>query len=57
MVQQQELSGDRLARELLALAADDAQRTAIAARAKGLARPDAAKLIVDKVLDLARTAN
>jgi UDP-N-acetylglucosamine--N-acetylmuramyl-(pentapeptide) pyrophosphoryl-undecaprenol N-acetylglucosamine transferase len=54
MVEQRELTGERLAGELLALAADADQRNAIGARARALARPDAARLIVDKVLELAR---
>ena len=54
MVEQRELTGERLAGELLALAADEEQRNAIGARARALARPDAARLIVDKVIALAR---
>ncbi len=54
MVEQRELTGERLARELLALATDERQRTAIGTRARGLARPHAARLIVDKVLELAK---
>jgi UDP-N-acetylglucosamine--N-acetylmuramyl-(pentapeptide) pyrophosphoryl-undecaprenol N-acetylglucosamine transferase len=54
MVQQRELTGERLATELVALAMDREQRQAIGARARALARPDAARLIVDKVLALAK---
>jgi len=53
MVEQKELTGERLARELLALAADAATRAAMSARARSLARPEAARLIVDRVLELA----
>ncbi len=54
MVEQRELSGDRLAAELLALAGDEAQRRRMGEAARQMARPDAAKVIVDKVLALAR---
>jgi UDP-N-acetylglucosamine--N-acetylmuramyl-(pentapeptide) pyrophosphoryl-undecaprenol N-acetylglucosamine transferase len=52
-VDQRELTGARLAEELLALARDGAARERMAAAARGLARPDAARVIVDKVLALA----
>jgi UDP-N-acetylglucosamine--N-acetylmuramyl-(pentapeptide) pyrophosphoryl-undecaprenol N-acetylglucosamine transferase len=52
MVEQKELTGERLARELLALAGDGERRRALARAARTLARPDAAKVIVDKVLEL-----
>jgi UDP-N-acetylglucosamine--N-acetylmuramyl-(pentapeptide) pyrophosphoryl-undecaprenol N-acetylglucosamine transferase len=54
MVQQRELTGERLADELVSLAGNEAERTAMSVRARSLARPDAARLIVDKVLELAR---
>jgi UDP-N-acetylglucosamine--N-acetylmuramyl-(pentapeptide) pyrophosphoryl-undecaprenol N-acetylglucosamine transferase len=54
MVEQRELSGERLATEMLALAGDDSQRTRLATAARSLARPDAASVIVDRVLDLVR---
>ena len=53
MIEQRDLTGERLAGELLALTGDDVQRGGVAARARALARPDAARLIVDKVLELA----
>jgi UDP-N-acetylglucosamine--N-acetylmuramyl-(pentapeptide) pyrophosphoryl-undecaprenol N-acetylglucosamine transferase len=53
MIEQRELTGERLATELLALVSDETQRAAIGSRARALARPDAARLIVDKVLELA----
>jgi UDP-N-acetylglucosamine--N-acetylmuramyl-(pentapeptide) pyrophosphoryl-undecaprenol N-acetylglucosamine transferase len=54
MVEQRELSGERLATELLALANDAVRRARLAQAAKSLARPDAAAVIVDRVLDLVR---
>jgi len=53
MIEQRELTGDRLAAEILELAADAEQRRRMAAAAGRLARPDAARVIVDKVLELA----
>jgi UDP-N-acetylglucosamine--N-acetylmuramyl-(pentapeptide) pyrophosphoryl-undecaprenol N-acetylglucosamine transferase len=53
MVEQRELTGERLATEVLALAPDGARRARLAAAAKTLARPDAAKVIVNRVLELA----
>jgi UDP-N-acetylglucosamine--N-acetylmuramyl-(pentapeptide) pyrophosphoryl-undecaprenol N-acetylglucosamine transferase len=55
MVEQRELTGERLAGEIAALAADDARRRSMAERAKLMARPDAAKVIVDRILSLAGT--
>ena len=54
MVEQRELSGDRLAAEVLSLAADRERRRAMGDAARRLARPDAARVIVEKVLALAR---
>jgi UDP-N-acetylglucosamine--N-acetylmuramyl-(pentapeptide) pyrophosphoryl-undecaprenol N-acetylglucosamine transferase len=51
---QHDLSGASLADRILALATDRARRQQIAAAARALARPDAAKVIVDKALELAR---
>ena len=53
MVEQRELSGDRLAAEIVAFATDVERRRAMGAAAQRLARPDAAKVIVDRVLTLA----
>jgi UDP-N-acetylglucosamine:LPS N-acetylglucosamine transferase len=47
------LTGERLARELTALTSDEAQRATLAANARALATPDAARLIADVVLALA----
>jgi UDP-N-acetylglucosamine--N-acetylmuramyl-(pentapeptide) pyrophosphoryl-undecaprenol N-acetylglucosamine transferase len=56
MVEQRELTGDRLSTEILALATDVEQRRRMAESAGRLARPDAARVIVDKVLELARSS-
>jgi UDP-N-acetylglucosamine--N-acetylmuramyl-(pentapeptide) pyrophosphoryl-undecaprenol N-acetylglucosamine transferase len=53
MIDQRELTGDRLAHEILSLAGDEAARRRMAAAAALLARPDAATVIVDRVLELA----
>ena len=52
-IDQRALTGARLADELLRLARDAASRATMAEAARGLARPDAARVIVDKVLALA----
>jgi len=54
MIEQRELTGDRLASELTALVGDPGRRERMREAARRLARPDAAKVIVDKVLALAR---
>jgi UDP-N-acetylglucosamine--N-acetylmuramyl-(pentapeptide) pyrophosphoryl-undecaprenol N-acetylglucosamine transferase len=54
MVEQRELTGERLATEIARLAGDARALASIAEKARALARPDAARLIVDKVLELAR---
>ena len=53
MIEQKDLTGAILADRLMALAADGERREAMAAAARKLARPDAAKVIVDRVLELA----
>jgi UDP-N-acetylglucosamine--N-acetylmuramyl-(pentapeptide) pyrophosphoryl-undecaprenol N-acetylglucosamine transferase len=53
MIDQRELSGERLATELLALAANDIERRRMSKAAAQLARPDAARVIVDRILGLA----
>jgi len=54
MVEQRELTGDRLAAEILSLASNVDRRQQMARAAGRLARPEAARVIVDKVLELAR---
>jgi len=50
---QKDLTGPVLADRILALASDRAGRERMAAAAKSLAKPDAAKVIVDRALELA----
>ena len=53
LLEQKHLTGERLADEVLALAADGAARTAMGQAARRMARPDAARIIVDRVIALA----
>jgi UDP-N-acetylglucosamine--N-acetylmuramyl-(pentapeptide) pyrophosphoryl-undecaprenol N-acetylglucosamine transferase len=53
LIEQKDLTGEAIAGRVLALAGDAARRAAMAAAAKRLARPDAAKVIVDRALELA----
>lgn len=52
VIDQRELTGDRLAERVAALAADPAGRAAMSAAARGLARPDAARTIVSRAVAL-----
>jgi UDP-N-acetylglucosamine--N-acetylmuramyl-(pentapeptide) pyrophosphoryl-undecaprenol N-acetylglucosamine transferase len=54
MVEQRELTGERLAREILALVESEAERRRMGEAAARLAKPDAASAIVDKVVELAK---
>jgi UDP-N-acetylglucosamine--N-acetylmuramyl-(pentapeptide) pyrophosphoryl-undecaprenol N-acetylglucosamine transferase len=54
LVEQRELSGDRMAVEIQSLAADAGARQRMSEAARRLARPDAARVIVDRILALAR---
>jgi UDP-N-acetylglucosamine--N-acetylmuramyl-(pentapeptide) pyrophosphoryl-undecaprenol N-acetylglucosamine transferase len=54
LVEQKDLSGAVLAERLLALARDAGRRAAMAAAARTFARPDAARVIVTRALELAR---
>ena len=54
VIDQRELTGARIADEVLALARDAGARDRMAAAARAMARPDAARVIVDRVLELAR---
>ena len=53
MVEQRTLTGDRLAAEILGLARDGERRRTMSQAARALARPDAAKVIVDRIVELA----
>jgi len=52
LLEQKDLTGTLMAERLLALVNDTARRESMAASAKKLGRPDAAKVIVDRVLEL-----
>src|SRR5258706_3752163 len=52
MLLQSGLTGDRLAGQVLKLAADGERRGRLASRARAMARPDAARVIVDRALEL-----
>ena len=52
MVEQRELTGDRLAAEILGLAADTNRRGRMREALRSFARPDAARVIVDRALEL-----
>jgi UDP-N-acetylglucosamine--N-acetylmuramyl-(pentapeptide) pyrophosphoryl-undecaprenol N-acetylglucosamine transferase len=53
VIDQRTMTGSSLADRILALAGDAPKRAAMARAAKALARPDAARAIADKVLELA----
>ncbi len=57
MIDQQDLTGERLAAELQALLTDDDRRLAMATRARGLARPDAAEVIAARAEALMQEAH
>jgi UDP-N-acetylglucosamine--N-acetylmuramyl-(pentapeptide) pyrophosphoryl-undecaprenol N-acetylglucosamine transferase len=54
LIEQKDLTGDALAGRVLALARDAGRRRAIGEAARRFARPDAAKVIVDRALELTR---
>jgi UDP-N-acetylglucosamine:LPS N-acetylglucosamine transferase len=56
MIEQPALTGERLAADVVALAGDVASRRTMAASARALARPDAAGVIVERILSLAGAA-
>jgi UDP-N-acetylglucosamine--N-acetylmuramyl-(pentapeptide) pyrophosphoryl-undecaprenol N-acetylglucosamine transferase len=53
VIDQRDLTGERLATSILALAGDRNRRERMAAAARDLAKPDAARVIVDRALQLA----
>jgi len=54
VIEQRALTGERLAASVLALLEDSGRRSAMAAASRRAAHPDAARVIVDRVLALAR---
>jgi UDP-N-acetylglucosamine--N-acetylmuramyl-(pentapeptide) pyrophosphoryl-undecaprenol N-acetylglucosamine transferase len=56
LIDQSDLTGARLAASLLTLLADESRRQQMAAAARGLARPDAAQVIVERALELVEEA-
>jgi UDP-N-acetylglucosamine--N-acetylmuramyl-(pentapeptide) pyrophosphoryl-undecaprenol N-acetylglucosamine transferase len=54
LIPQRELTGPALAERIAALVEDAAKRTSMAVAARRFARPDAARVIVDRALELAR---
>jgi UDP-N-acetylglucosamine--N-acetylmuramyl-(pentapeptide) pyrophosphoryl-undecaprenol N-acetylglucosamine transferase len=54
MLEERTLTGSALAGRILALAEDAPRRTSMARAARALAKPDAAREIVDRVVELAR---
>jgi UDP-N-acetylglucosamine--N-acetylmuramyl-(pentapeptide) pyrophosphoryl-undecaprenol N-acetylglucosamine transferase len=53
MIEQRSLTAERLATEVVTLVRDEAGRAAMSAAARRMAKPDAAKVIVDRLLELA----
>ena len=56
VIEERELTGERLAQAILALAADPARRMRMAEAMQAFARPDAAERIADRVWALAGAA-
>jgi UDP-N-acetylglucosamine--N-acetylmuramyl-(pentapeptide) pyrophosphoryl-undecaprenol N-acetylglucosamine transferase len=54
MIEQRDLTGERMAAAILSLAGDADRRRRMSDEAAQMARPDAARVIVDKILELAR---
>ena len=54
MVEQRDLTGNRLAAEILGLVSNEGARRQIAEAVRQMARPDAARVIVDRALAMAR---
>jgi UDP-N-acetylglucosamine--N-acetylmuramyl-(pentapeptide) pyrophosphoryl-undecaprenol N-acetylglucosamine transferase len=53
MIEQKDLTGDAIAERIAALMSDAGRRERMAVAARALARPDAARVIVDRALELA----
>jgi UDP-N-acetylglucosamine:LPS N-acetylglucosamine transferase len=54
VIEQKNLTGALLAERIVTLAGDTGRREAMARAARAFARPDAARVIVDRALELAR---
>ena len=55
MIEQRDLTGDRLAAEIITLTGDaGGSGSALATAARAMARPDAARVIVDRILSARR---
>jgi UDP-N-acetylglucosamine--N-acetylmuramyl-(pentapeptide) pyrophosphoryl-undecaprenol N-acetylglucosamine transferase len=54
MIDQRSLTGEILAAQIVALAANEEERASMGTAARRMAKPEAAKVIVDRVLELAR---
>jgi UDP-N-acetylglucosamine--N-acetylmuramyl-(pentapeptide) pyrophosphoryl-undecaprenol N-acetylglucosamine transferase len=52
LLEQSQMTGETLAHRIIGLAADPSRRRAMAGAARGLARPDAARAIVDRAFEL-----
>jgi UDP-N-acetylglucosamine--N-acetylmuramyl-(pentapeptide) pyrophosphoryl-undecaprenol N-acetylglucosamine transferase len=55
MLIQADMTGDKLADRIVALANDAGRRDRMSAAARRLSRPDAARVIVDRALELMKT--
>jgi UDP-N-acetylglucosamine--N-acetylmuramyl-(pentapeptide) pyrophosphoryl-undecaprenol N-acetylglucosamine transferase len=53
MIDQRSLTGDLLAAQIVSLAANAEERASMSEAARRMAKPNAAKMIVDRVLELA----
>ena len=54
IIEQKDLTGERLAERIVALANDSGRRAAMVNAARTFARPDAARVIVDRIVELSR---
>ena len=52
LLEQSQMTGETLAQRIIGLAADPSRRRAMSGAARGLAKPDAARAIVDRAIEL-----
>jgi UDP-N-acetylglucosamine--N-acetylmuramyl-(pentapeptide) pyrophosphoryl-undecaprenol N-acetylglucosamine transferase len=57
LLEQAQMTGDRLAERIIGLATDPQRRVAMANAARRLAKPDAARVIVDRAIAIARVTH